>query len=144
MKLTWTLSLTSFFLMLSACAPEAEISHVEEETAILLFSEEEEAVISFSALMSNQSERPSDELVINWEVNDEEVLDLFSEPELVMESEGESFSIGGGERFMVSETYFLDEAPADTEALSGAIDGVVTNEDGEEVDRFTFDQIEEA
>ncbi|QDI90874.1 hypothetical protein EPH95_06525 [Salicibibacter halophilus] len=144
MKQLWILSLTSFFLILTACAPEAEISHVEEETDIHVFSEEDETAISFSALMSNQSERPSDELVLNWEVNDDEVLDLFSEPDLLEESESDSFSVDGGERFMVSETYLLEEAPEDPEALSGVIDGVVTNEDGEEVYRFTMDQVEEA
>lgn len=144
MKQLWILSLTGFFLILTACAPEAEISHVEEETDMLVFSEEDETAISFSALMSNQSERPSDELVLNWEVNDDEVLEMFSEPGLLEESESDSFSVDGGERFMVSETYLLEEAPEDPEALSGVIDGVVTNEDGEEVYRFTMDQVEEA
>ncbi|QQK80787.1 hypothetical protein HUG20_13375 [Salicibibacter cibi] len=143
MKHTWIISLTSLFLLLTACAPKADISHIEEETDIFLFNEGDDVSISFNALMNNQSERPSDELILNWEVNDDEARNLFSEPELLTESEDEPFSIGGGERFMVSETYLLDEAPEDTEALSGVIEGVVINEDGEEVYRFTFDQVEE-
>ncbi|QQK76924.1 hypothetical protein HUG15_16005 [Salicibibacter cibarius] len=144
MKHTWIISLTSLLFILTACAPEAEIGHIEEETEIFLFSEGGDASISLNALMNNQSERPSDELILHLEVNDEEARDLFSEPELLTESEDETFAIGGGERFMVSETYLLDEAPEDPETLSGVIDGVIINEDGEEVYRFTFDQVEEA
>ncbi|SDI54337.1 hypothetical protein [Natribacillus halophilus] len=135
------ISLTSILFLLSACAPDADIGHVEDESEIMIFSEEEETSIAFNALMTNHSERPSDELTINWEIDDEALLDMFSEPE-VTESASESFSVGGGERFMISESFFLDETP-DPEDVSGAVGGIVTNEDDEEVYRFTFENVEE-
>ncbi|MBB6448489.1 hypothetical protein HNR44_000438 [Geomicrobium halophilum] len=142
MNRTVFVSLMIFVFLLSACAPQAEISHIEDESEIVLSSEGDESSVSFNALIANTSERPAEELLLHWEVNDEKLLESLSEPELLQSDEGEPFSIGGGDRYMISETFFLNE-PLEPEGLSGSVDAVITNE-SEEVYRFTFEEVVEA
>ncbi|WP_018921485.1 hypothetical protein [Salsuginibacillus kocurii] len=132
---------------LIACTPEAELSVDEDESTI--YWHEDENLLAFHVVFTNQASLPAENHYAAFRINDEDLAEAVGDDYLLLETEsgdGEpmTFDLDGGDRFFVNETLGLaEDSGLTTEQIKGQVEAVLLNENDEEVFSYTLANINE-